>query len=146
MPASSTLWPGVRLLEELDSIVEGKRDGFVGFHALACGHHTVYERLYPDPYHNYFCDVNNDGGFLLCLHPDVKPVAVALGKSSVMKHCWFGRNGDSVTYLTAAMVADRYDKVALQCEERFDKDDAAPKKEASAPCKRPRVVDDDDDY
>ena len=130
---SSTLWPGVRLLEELDSIVEGKRDGFVGLH----GHRKVYPDLYPDPYHNYFCEVKNDGGFLLCLHPDVKPFAVALGKPSVMKHCWFGCNGDPATYLTAAMVAQRYDDVVLKCEERFDKDAAGPKK-------RPRMVDDDD--
>lgn len=147
MAASTTLWPGVRLLEQLDSIVEGKRDGFDGFHAMEYGHHAMYERLYPDPHHNYFCDLNHNGGFLLCLHPDVKPVAVALDKPSVIKHCWFGCNGDPVTYLTAAMVAQRYDIVALKCEERFDKDDAGAKKEASASCKRPRAVDDDDsDY
>lgn len=119
---ATTVWPGVRLLEMLDGIVEGKRDGFEGLHGTKTTTEGVhFDTLYNDHYYNYFCDVNNNGGFSLVLHPDVKPFAEALGKPSVMKHCWFGHNGDPVTGITAAMVAERYDNVALKCNETFDK-------------------------
>lgn len=109
----STVWSGVRLVELLDTIVEGKRQGFEGLH----GHNIVDSQLYNDPYHNYFCE-HVEGGFILALHPDVKPFVEALNKPNVTKHCWFGRNGDSAPYLTAAMVAERYDIVALKCDEK----------------------------
>ena len=108
---ATTVWPGVRLLEMLDNIVEGKRDGFEGLHGTKMTTEGVhFDTLYNNPYYNYFCDVSNDGGFSLVLHPDVKPFAEALRKQSVMQHCWFGHNGDSVTGITAAVVAERYDK------------------------------------
>ena len=57
----------------------------------------------------------------MVLHPDVKPFVEALGKPSVTKHCWFGSNGDPVMGITAAMVAERYDRVALKCDETLEK-------------------------
>ena len=116
---ATTLWPGVRLVEMLDNIVEGKRDGFDGLHGITPIHSVPFDTIYNDPYHNYFCAMGDDG-FMLALHPDVKPFVQALGKPSVMKHCWFGHNSDPVVAITAATVAERYDKVALKCDETLD--------------------------
>ncbi len=111
------VWPGLRLFEMLDDIVEGKRTGFEGLHGVTTP--VAFNALYTD-YDNYFCEVNDDGGFLLVLDPNVKPVVKALGKPSVMKHCWFGYNSDPVKGITAAMVAERYDNLLLKCDETLE--------------------------
>lgn len=107
------VWNGVRLVEMLDAIVDGKRIGFEGTHGVATTTESVpFDTLYSDHYHNYFC--KSGDSFLLVLHPDVRPLVEAMRKPAVMKHCWFGHNTDSVLAITAAEAAKCY---GSECEE-----------------------------
>lgn len=111
MASRDCFWDACSLLELFEGMLEGQRE-FGEMHSLTdpAAFAKVVHLLYPDPHFNYFAASGKDGGFVLCLHPDVKCVALARHNAALMKHLWFGHQKDSVSYLTAAMVGKLLDQ------------------------------------
>jgi hypothetical protein len=96
---------GKRLYNMLDQMVNGTGEQVFPGAFGAVDMPPSFEDIYPDPYHNYFCKVEEDH-VILVLHPKVKPAIEHNGVSNLVKYLWFGRQSDPVEAITPRKASD----------------------------------------